>query len=42
MVEDVRLSVNGVKPVEFFGRTGGVVPSPNEVLLNVKKLFSLK
>ncbi len=42
MVEDVKLAVNGAKPVEFYGRTGGVVPSPNEVLVNVKKLFSLK
>jgi len=39
MVEDVIISVNGAKPVEFYGRTGGVVPSPNEVLENIKKLF---
>jgi len=31
MVEDVRLAVNGRCPVEFFGRTGGVVPTPAEV-----------
>ncbi len=31
MVEDVRLAVNGKKPVEFFGRTGGIVPSPDEI-----------
>lgn len=42
MVEDVRLAVNGKKPVEFFGRTGGVVPSPTEVLANIKKIFKLK
>lgn len=42
MIEDVKLSVNGAKPVELFGRTGGVVPTPNEVLANVKRLFSLK
>lgn len=32
MVEDVRLAVNGKVPVEFYGRMGGIVPSPNEVL----------
>lgn len=38
MVEDVRLAVNGKKPVEFFGRTGGVIPTPAEVLEQIKKL----
>lgn len=37
MVEDVRLAVNGKVPVEHFGRLGGVVPSPNEVLDALKK-----
>ncbi|MEA4851140.1 MAG: 3-methyl-2-oxobutanoate dehydrogenase subunit VorB [Paludibacter sp.] len=32
MVEDVRLAVNGKVPVEFYGRMGGIVPSPEEVL----------
>ncbi|MEZ7891973.1 MAG: 3-methyl-2-oxobutanoate dehydrogenase subunit VorB [Candidatus Wallbacteria bacterium] len=41
MVEDVRLAVNGKKPVEFYGRTGGVVPSSNEVFDNFKKAFKL-
>ncbi len=31
MVDDVRLAVNGKKPVEFYGRTGGMIPAPNEV-----------
>lgn len=31
MVEDVRLAVNGVKPVEFLGKLGSVVPSPEEI-----------
>ncbi len=31
MVEDVRLSVNGMKPVYFYGRMGGMMPSPKEV-----------
>ena len=31
MVEDVRLAVEGVKPVGFFGRAGGVIPTPHEI-----------
>lgn len=31
MVEDVRLAVNGHAPVDFFGRTGGVVPTQEEI-----------
>ncbi len=30
MVEDVRLAINGARPVEFYGRVGGNVPSPEE------------
>jgi 2-oxoglutarate ferredoxin oxidoreductase subunit alpha len=37
MVDDVRLALNGAKPVHFFGRTGGVVPTPDEVAENVQK-----
>lgn len=32
MVYDVKLAVNGKCPVEFYGRTGGVVPVPQEIL----------
>ena len=31
MVEDVRLAVNGRVPVEFYGRMGGMNPSPDGV-----------
>jgi 2-oxoglutarate ferredoxin oxidoreductase subunit alpha len=31
MIEDVRLAVNGCAPVDFFGRTGGVVPTQEEI-----------
>ena len=37
MVDDVRLAVNGKKPVYFFGRTGGIIPSPAEVLEQIQK-----
>ncbi len=39
MVEDVRLTVNGKVPVEHFGRMGGMIPSPNEVLEAVKRFM---
>lgn len=32
MVEDVRLAVSGKVPVEHFGRLGGMIPNPNEVV----------
>jgi len=32
MVEDVRLTLNGKTPVEFYGRVGGNVPSVEELL----------
>ncbi|MCI9273106.1 MAG: 3-methyl-2-oxobutanoate dehydrogenase subunit VorB [Clostridiales bacterium] len=38
MVDDVRLAVNGKKPVEFYGRTGGMIPTPAEVLGAIQKL----
>lgn len=36
MVEDVRLAVSGKVPVEYYGRMGGIVPSPDEVLHALK------
>ena len=39
MVEDVRLSLDCKIPVDFFGRTGGVVPTPDEVLAKIKALY---
>lgn len=37
MIDDVRLVVNGRKPVVFFGRTGGIIPTPAEILDQIKK-----
>ncbi|HPP73765.1 MAG TPA: 3-methyl-2-oxobutanoate dehydrogenase subunit VorB [Armatimonadota bacterium] len=36
MVEDVRLSVNGKTSVGFYGRSGGMVPTPSEILNQVR------
>ncbi|MGB6783485.1 MAG: 3-methyl-2-oxobutanoate dehydrogenase subunit VorB [Terracidiphilus sp.] len=38
MVDDVRLAVNGSRPVEFLGRCGGNVPSHGEVMAFVHSL----
>ncbi len=38
MVDDVRLVVNGRTPVEFYGRTGGVIPTPAEVLAKIEEM----
>jgi len=38
MVDDVRLAVAGEKPVHFFGRTGGVVPTVREIVQQVEAL----
>ena len=32
MVDDVKVAISCSKPVSFFGRTGGMMPSPEEVL----------
>ena len=36
MVEDIRLAVNGKVKVEHFGRLGGIVPDPDEVVQAIK------
>jgi 2-oxoglutarate ferredoxin oxidoreductase subunit alpha len=38
MVEDVRLGVQGRVPVHFYGRAGGVVPLPDEILNQILML----
>ena len=39
MVEDVRLGVEGRVPVQFYGRMGGIIPSPDEVVLALEKMI---
>jgi 2-oxoglutarate ferredoxin oxidoreductase subunit alpha len=38
MVNDVKLAMNCEKPVHFFGRTGGVIPTPAEVLNQIRAI----
>lgn len=38
MVDDVRMAVLGRQPVEFYGRTGGMIPTPEEILGKIKEM----
>jgi pyruvate/2-oxoacid:ferredoxin oxidoreductase alpha subunit len=38
LIEDVRLALEGRRPVEFYSRVGGNVPSTEEILAFVRKL----
>lgn len=38
MIDDIKLAINCSKPVEFYGRTGGVIPNPAEILAEIKKV----
>jgi 2-oxoglutarate ferredoxin oxidoreductase subunit alpha len=42
MVEDIERCVKGKRPVDFFGRYGGIVPTPNEVKEKVYQLLKIK
>ncbi len=37
MVDDVRLAVEGAKPVHFYGRTGGMVPTVADIVNEIQK-----
>ncbi len=37
MIEDVRLAVGGSVPVEHYGRLGGIVPEPSEIVEALKE-----
>ena len=39
MVEDVRLAANGACPVEFYGRTGGMIFTQAELLNKIKEIL---
>ena len=40
MLDDVRLAVEGRVPVSFYGRMGGIVPMPDEVLDAIRKVHA--
>ena len=39
MVEDVKLGSNGRYPVHFYGRPGGMVPEPKEIIKRAKEIM---
>ena len=39
MIDDVKLAVNGRYPVTFFGRVGGMLPEPEDIVYAIKKLI---
>ncbi len=39
MLDDVRLAVGGQIPVRFYGRMGGVIPMPDEVLAAIEEEY---
>ncbi len=38
MVEDVTLAIGGKKPSHFYGRTGGMMPDPDDILSGIQKI----
>ena len=40
MLEDVKLAVEGRIPVSFYGRMGGMLPLPDEILEEIRKIRS--
>jgi len=39
MVEDVQLAVKGKKPVYFYGKSGGLIPTPAEIVEKTKAIL---
>ena len=42
MVDDVKLAMLGKRPIEFYGLTGGMVPSPDDVADRLRKMVNSK
>ena len=42
MLTDVQLAVRGRVPIEFYGRPGGVVPFPEEIFREIKRITTTK
>ncbi|MBN2563325.1 MAG: 3-methyl-2-oxobutanoate dehydrogenase subunit VorB [Phycisphaerae bacterium] len=42
MVEDVKLAVLGKRPIDFYGLTGGLVPSPDDVAEELREVLKRK
>jgi len=42
MLDDVSLTIQGRAPVEFYGRLGGMVPFPDEILREIERMVAAK
>lgn len=42
MLEDVQLAVQGRREISFYGRPGGVIPTPTEVLRVIERIYHQK
>jgi 2-oxoglutarate ferredoxin oxidoreductase subunit alpha len=42
MIEDVQLALEGQGEVSFYGRPGGVIPTPSEVSRVISRLYYQK
>jgi 2-oxoglutarate/2-oxoacid ferredoxin oxidoreductase subunit alpha len=40
MLDDVMLATHGSVPIEFYGRTGGVIPFPDEIVSAVQRMIA--
>jgi 2-oxoglutarate ferredoxin oxidoreductase subunit alpha len=39
MLDDVKIAVAGRRPISFYGRTGGIVPTSEEIVKQVQELL---
>jgi 2-oxoglutarate ferredoxin oxidoreductase subunit alpha len=39
MIDDVKIAVNGKFPVDFYGRSGGMIPTPEAIADKVKEII---
>lgn len=40
MIDDVKLAIAGKLPVHFYGRTGGIIPTPDEIADKAKEIVN--
>lgn len=39
MIDDVKLALNGKVPTDFYGRSGGMIPTPDAIINKVKEML---
>lgn len=42
MIDDVKIASNGRWNIDFYGRTGGVIPTPDEIKNKIKEIMGVK